>query len=81
RDLHMAIPMALAGVLLLGSVAAGPTVLGFALLSVSTGFAWSAVPAMWSTATAFMTGIAAAAGVALINATANIAGVLVPPLV
>ncbi|WGW13531.1 MFS transporter [Saxibacter everestensis] len=81
RHLHMAVPMALASLMLIGSVMAGPTILGFTLLSLSTGLAWSAVPAMWGTATAFMTGIAAAAGVALINSTANVAGVAVPPMI
>jgi ACS family tartrate transporter-like MFS transporter len=81
KHLHMAIPMALSGLMLIGSVVEGPTILGFALLSLSTGLAWSAVPAMWGSATAFMTGIAAAAGVALINSTANIAGVAVPPMI
>lgn len=55
--------------------------LGFALLALSTGAAWAAVPAMWSSATAFMTGVAAAAGVALINSMANVVGVGVPPLI
>ncbi|MDV3124231.1 MFS transporter [Mycobacterium sp. 21AC1] len=81
RHIYMAVPMALAGVLLVGSVAAGQSLLGFLLLAVSTGFAWSAVPALWSTATAFTSGVAAAAAVALINSTANIAGVAVPPLI
>ena len=79
--LHMAIPMAVAAVLLALSVPAGPTLLGYVLLAVSTGFAWSAVPALWKSATAFMTGVAAAAGVALVNACANIAGLSVPPLI
>lgn len=79
--LHMAVPMAVSGVLLASSVAAGATLLGFALLAVSTGFAWAAIPALWDSATSFMTGIAAAAGVALINSIANIAGVTVTPLI
>lgn len=78
---YMAVPMGVAAVLLVGSVAAGPSLLGFALLAVSTGFAWSAVPALWATATAFTSGVAAAAAVALINATANIAGIAVPPVI
>ena len=79
--LHMAVPMAVAGVLLALSVLAGATLLGFALLAVSTGFAWAAIPALWDSATSFMTGVAAAAGVALINSIANIAGVTVNPLI
>ncbi|MFF3494821.1 MFS transporter [Streptomyces sp. NPDC002795] len=78
---HMAVPMALSAVLLTASVLAGPDVLGFALLALSTGAAWSAVPALWGTATAFMSGIAAAAGVAFINAFANVAGLAVTPLI
>ncbi|MGI3785831.1 MAG: MFS transporter [Janthinobacterium lividum] len=79
--LHMAVPMAVSGVLLALSVAAGPTLGGFALLAVSTGVAWSAIPALWQSATSFTTGVAAAAGVALINAIANIAGLGVTPLI
>lgn len=79
--LHMAIPMAAAGVLLGLSVAAGPTFGGFALLAVSTGLAWSAIPALWQSATSFTTGVAAAAGVALINSLANVAGLGVTPLI
>jgi ACS family tartrate transporter-like MFS transporter len=81
HHLHMAVPMVLAGVLLALSVLAGPTLLGFVLLALSTGCAWSSVPALWGTATTFMTGVAAAAGIALINSVANIAGIGVPPLV
>lgn len=81
RHLCMAVPMALAGILLAASVAAGPTLLGFTLLAVSTGCAWSAVPALWAAATAFTSGVAAAAAIAMVNATANIAGVSVPPLI
>jgi MFS transporter, ACS family, tartrate transporter len=77
----MAVPMVVAGVLLALSVVAGATVAGFLLLAVSTGFAWSAVPALWGSATAYLTGVAAAAGVALINSVANIAGFSVPPLI
>lgn len=79
--LHMAIPIGVSGVLLALSVAAGPTFLGFALLAVSTGLAWSAIPALWQTATSFTTGVAAAAGVALINSLANLAGLGVTPLI
>lgn len=79
--LHMAIPIGISGVLLALSVASGPTLLGFSLLALSTGLAWSAIPALWETATSFMTGVAAAAGVALINSVANIAGLLVTPLI
>ncbi|WP_405751902.1 MFS transporter [Streptomyces sp. NBC_01411] len=79
--LHMAVPMAVSGVLLVASVAAGPGVPGFALLALSTGAAWAAVPALWGSATAFMTGVAAAAGVAFINAFANVAGLAVTPLI
>ncbi len=79
--LHMAIPMAASGVLLALSVAAGPTFAGFALLALSTGVAWSAIPALWQSATSFTTGVAAAAGVALINALANVAGLTVTPLI
>lgn len=79
--LHMAVPMVISGVLLALSVVAGPTFLGFALLSFSTGIAWSAIPALWQSATSFTTGVAAAAGVALINALANVAGLTVTPLI
>ena len=79
--LHMAIPIGVSGVLLGLSVVSGPTFLGFALLAVSTGLAWSAIPALWQTATSFTTGVAAAAGVALINSVANIAGLAVTPLI
>lgn len=79
--LHMSIPMAVAGVLLALSIPAGPTLLGFCLLAISTGFAWSSVPALWESATSYMTGVAAAAGVALVNSVANIAGFSVPPLI
>jgi ACS family tartrate transporter-like MFS transporter len=81
HHLHMAVPMAVSGVLLALSVLAGPTLIGFVLLALSTGCAWSAVPALWGAATAFMTGVAAAAGIALINSVANLAGIGVPPLV
>lgn len=79
--LFMAWPMVASGLLMLGSLAAGPTVLGFLALSLSTACAWATLPALWKSATGYMTGVAAAAGIALINSLGNIAGLTVAPLI
>lgn len=81
RRLHLGLPLLVAGVLLMASVATGNLVATYALLAVAVGLNWAVTPVFWAVTTEYLAGGAAAAGaIALINAVANIAGVGLPPL-
>jgi ACS family tartrate transporter-like MFS transporter len=78
RRYHAAVPMAVAGVtfLLLGTTHS--LGLSIILLSFSTVGIFGALGPFWSLPGAFLTGYAAAAGIALVNAIANIGGFVGP---
>lgn len=81
RRLHLGLPLLVAGVFLMASVATGNLVATYVLLAVAVGLNWAVTPVFWAVTTEYLAGGAAAAGaIALINAVANIAGVGLPPL-
>lgn len=78
RRLHLGLPLLFSGIFLIMGMFAGG-VLSFAFLAVSVGLNWAATPVFWAVTTRYLrVGAAAAAGIALINALANIAGALLP---
>ena len=82
RRWHVAIP-ALAGSvgLVLSTVYADNTWLAMAALTLGTAGIVTSLPLFWSLPTAFLGGVAAAAGIALINSLGNLAGFVSPYLV
>lgn len=82
RRLHLAIPMLLAGILLLVSLRSGSLSLTYVLLILTIGLNWAATPIFWGATTEYLAGSpAAASSIALINSIANLAGVFLPPLI
>ncbi|MDA8499513.1 MFS transporter [Citrobacter sp. Igbk 17] len=80
RRLHLAIPLMLAGGLLLVAVYTQYLLLAYLLLVVTVGLNWAITPIFWAATTESLTGVAGAAAIALINAVANVAGLVFPPL-
>lgn len=75
RRWHAAIPCMIAGAgLLLSALPGTPLVFGMLALTLATAGACTALSAFWSLPAAFLTGAAAAAGIALINSLGNLAG-------
>ncbi|HFT8006460.1 TPA: MFS transporter [Burkholderia cenocepacia] len=66
RALHLGVPMLLP--------------VAYALLVLAVGFNWAATPVFWAVTTEYVSGLTAAASIALINAVANIAGLALPPV-
>jgi fucose permease len=81
RALHLGIPLALAGGMLLGAVYAGNAYLSYALIVLSVGLNWAVIPIFWAVTTEHVSGVAAAVSIALINALANVAGLALPPVI
>src|SRR3984893_4722329 len=82
RRWHLAIPMAAGAAGLVLSVEAGShTVLSILFLSIAAAGVISSAPLFWSLPTAFLSGAAAAAGIAVINSVGNLAGFASPFMV
>ena len=82
RRWHMAIPMLLGAVGLIGSaLAAQNTAVAIAFLSLAAAGVITSAPLFWSLPTAFLTGVSAAAGIATINSVGNLAGFASPYLI
>lgn len=81
RAYHLGLPLMLAGALLLIAIHAGNVQVSYALLVLSIGLNWAAIPIFWAVTTEHVSGIAAAVSIALINALANVAGISLPPLI
>ena len=84
RALHLGLPLLASGVLLSGSVwsaEAGSALGAYVLLVLAVGLNWASTPVFWAATTDPLWGLAAAAGIALINAMAQFAGMGLPPLV
>ena len=82
RRLHLALPMLLAGLLLLLSLRTGSLPVTYVLLILTIGLNWAATPIFWGATTEYLAGSpAAASSIALINSVANVAGVGLPPLI
>jgi len=82
RRWHLAVPalVGAAGFVVAASFA-GNTVVAIAALSVAAAGVLSCAPLFWSLPTAFMSGAAAAVGIAAINSVGNLAGFVSPYLV
>lgn len=82
RRWHLVIPMVVGAAGLILSVAAGTqTVLAVFFLSVAASGVITSAPMFWSLPTAFLSGAAAAAGIAAINSVGNLAGFVSPYMV
>jgi ACS family tartrate transporter-like MFS transporter len=81
RRWHVAIPSFVAAVGLILSAATRDPVLSLAALSLAAAGIWGALGPFWSLPTAFLTGAAAAGGIALINSLGNLGGFLSPMLI
>jgi D-galactonate transporter len=80
RRWHLVIPMVLGALGLVASTLAGSTHTGLAVaaLTVASAGIITSAPLFWSLPTAFLTGVAAAAGIAAINSVGNLAGFVSP---
>ena len=82
RRWHLAIPMVIGAAGLILSVLAGTqTVLAVFFLSIAAAGVITSAPLFWSLPTAFLSGAAAAAGIAAINSVGNLAGFVSPYMV
>ncbi len=77
---HIAIPAFVGAVSIPLALFAGSPVVTIAIITVTACAIFSALPNFWTVPTQFLTGIAAAAGIALINTMGNIAGFSAPYL-
>lgn len=77
---HIAIPALVGAVSIPLALFAGSPVLTIAVITVTACAIFSALPNFWTVPTQFLTGVAAAAGIALINTMGNIAGFSAPYL-
>ena len=83
RRWHLVIPLLLGAIGLVGAALAGTTNTGIAImfLSIAAAGVLSSAPLFWSLPTAFLHGVAAAAGIAAINSVGNLAGFISPFLI
>ncbi|BAL26958.1 MFS transporter [Azoarcus sp. KH32C] len=82
RRWHLAIPMLLGAVGLVGStLASGQTNVAIAFLSLAAAGVITSAPLFWSLPTAFLGGVGAAAGIAAINSVGNLSGFASPFLI
>ena len=79
RRWHLIVPALLGAVgFTIAAVAAENTVIAIAFLSLAAGGVLTCAPLFWSLPTAFLGGVGAAAGIALINSVGNLAGFASP---
>ncbi|GEB37154.1 MFS transporter [Gluconacetobacter liquefaciens] len=84
RALHLGLPLLLSGLLLAGSILVartGASVAAYGLLIAAVGLNWAATPVFWAATAGQLSGAASAAGIGLINAMAQFAGMGLPPLI
>jgi MFS family permease len=83
RRWHLVAPMLLGAIGLVGSALAGTTNTGMAIafLTIAAAGVMASAPLFWSLPTAFLNGVAAAAGIAAINSVGNLAGFASPYLI
>ena len=81
RRWHFAVPCFLASVSLIVSAIIGPHLLALIPISLAVVGIWAAVPVFWSIPGRHMVGLAAAAGLAMINSVGNLGGFAGPYLV
>jgi MFS family permease len=78
RGWHIWVPAIVGGVSVPLALLAGSPALSIAILAVTAMAIFSALPNFWTMPTRFLTGAAAAAGVAIINTVGNLAGFSAP---
>ena len=78
RRVHIAVSAGVGALGMVASAYVAAPVVGVLALSVAAIGIWSAVPVFWSLPTAFLTGTAAAAAIALINSFGNLGGFVGP---
>jgi MFS family permease len=83
RRWHLVIPMLLGAIGLIGSALVGTANTGVAImfLAIAAAGVLASAPLFWSLPTAFLDGVAAAAGIAAINSVGNLAGFVSPFLI
>lgn len=79
RRFHLGLPLMAAGALLIFAIFSHNLLISYIFLVITVGLNWSITPIFWAATTESLTGVAAAAAIALINAIANIAGLIFPP--
>ncbi|QHA87230.1 MFS transporter [Serratia rhizosphaerae] len=80
RAWHLGLPLMVAGALLLLAIYSQNLLLAYVLLVLTVGLNWAITPIFWAVTTETVVGAAGAASIALINAVANIAGLIFPPV-
>ncbi len=78
RKLHTAIPLAIAGVLIGTASFVDDPVLKMTALSIAGFGVFASLPVFWTLPAAFLSGPAAAAGIAMINSLGNLSGFVGP---
>ena len=78
RVWHVVIPAVFSGLALIASAYLSNPILAAVALSISAMGVYAAVPTFWSLPTGFLTGSAAAGGIALINSIGNLGGFVGP---
>lgn len=81
RRWHVAVPSFFSAAGLILSASTSDPTLSLAALSLAAAGIWGALGPFWSLPTAFLTGAAAAGGIALINSLGNLGGFLSPMLI
>ena len=81
RRWHFCVACVLAAVGLFGAGVFGSSFLGIAVMSVATIGLYGSKPAFWPMPSAFLTGTAAAGGIALVNSIGNLGGYVGPFIV
>ena len=78
KPAYIIIPAVVCGLSIPAALYAGSPALTIAIITVTACAIFSALPNFWTVPTQFLTGVAAAAGIALINTMGNLAGFAAP---
>lgn len=81
RALPLGLPLIFSGLLLLMAIFSTNLALAYVLLVFTIALNWAIIPIFWAVTTETVSGVAAAASIALINAVANIVGLALPPVI
>ncbi len=81
RRWHIAVPATIGALGFIVAATAASTTAAIVALSVATACVFSCAPLFWSLPTAFLSGAAAASGIAVINSCANLAGFVSPYMI
>ena len=81
RTLHVAVPLLIGAAAFAWSATAGSLLVAIVALTFATAGIYAAIGTFWSFPTAILTGTAAAAGLAFVNATGNLGGLLGPTVI